>query len=160
MDDVTRSCIDALCYQSLLPVRDVCVSYTDTCRFVHTWMCSWLSCLYSYVAARPVLVSVGLGGGGLSSPKGAQVTLAGREDHLAPFSVRGTALDVGTFVIGDMGKDNSLRHHLRAVIDELGLRAPPSSPPHLPVPSRPPIQFLPPLSRCGGRNPPHSLVFL
>lgn len=49
-----------------------------------------------------------------------------------------------------MGGDKSLRHRLRAVIDELGLAAPlPLPTPSLP----PPPQFLPPWSRCGGESP-------
>lgn len=122
---------------------ETCVSPTLIHAALYTRGCAhgcpactpvWLPGLFLYQLAW------GGAGGGLSSPKGTQVTLAGREDHLAPFSVRGTALDVGTFVIGDMGKDNSLRHHLCAVIDELGLRAPP--PPT--SPSRP----VPPSSSC------------
>lgn len=120
---------------------ETCVFVHDTCRFVHVdvLMAVLLVLLCGCQACSCISWP---GAGGLSSPKGAQVSLAGREDHLAPFSVRGTALDVGTFVIGDMGKDNSLRHHLRAVIDELGLRAPPSPPPT--SPSRP----VPPSSSC------------
>lgn len=152
---VTKSDMDALCYQSLLRVGEMCsraLVHADMCTRGH---CSCLASLYSCAATKSVLQQStdGKPGGGVSSPEGAQVTL---EDRWDPFSVQGASLEVSTFVTGDMGGDKSLRHRLRAVIDELGLAAPSPSPP-------PPCRPLPSSCLHGagvGGNPPHSLVFL
>lgn len=153
---VTKSDVDALCYQSLLRVGEVCsraLVHADMCTRGH---CSCLASLYSCAATKSVLTAVhrreARGRGSLLQ----KVRRSPWRTAGTPFSVQGASLEVSTFVTGDMGGDKSLRRRLRAVIDELGLAAPSPSPP-------PPCRPLPSSCLHGagvGGNPPHSLVFL